>query len=121
MTRHDDIVRLRHMLEHAQEAVQLANGKGRGDLDADRLLELGLTRLLEIIGEAANLVSEETQERYPQLPWRQMIGLRNRLIHGYDEVDLDILWDILQLDLPPLIAALERIGEEEAPASRLDA
>ena len=118
MTQHDDTLRLRHMLEHAQEAVRLADGRGRGDLDADRLLELGLTRLLEIIGEAANLVSEETHEQYPHLPWRQMIGLRNRLIHGYAEVDLDILWDIVQLDLPPLIAALERIVWGEQPRGR---
>ena len=76
------------------------------------MLELGLTRLLEIVGEAANLVSEETQDKYPQLPWRQMVGLRHRLIHGYDEVDLDILWDIVQVDLPPLIAELEEIVEE---------
>ncbi len=112
MTRHDDNVRLRHMLDHAQEAVELAEGKRRDDLDGDRLLELGLTRLLEIVGEAANLVSEETQDKYPQLPWRQMVGLRHRLIHGYDAVDLDILWDIVQVDLPPLIAELGEIVEE---------
>lgn len=112
MSQHDDKLRLRHMLDHAQEAVDLAWGKRREDLDADRLLELALTRLLEIIGEAANLVSEETEDRYPQLPWRQMVGLRNRLIHGYDEVDLDILWDIVREDLPPLIAELKQIVEE---------
>jgi uncharacterized protein with HEPN domain len=75
-------------------------------------LELALTRLLEIVGEAANRLSEDTRGKYAQIPWPQIIGLRNRLVHGYDAVDLDILWDIARQDLPPLIAALERIVEE---------
>jgi uncharacterized protein with HEPN domain len=68
-----------------------------------------LTRLLEIIGEAANRVPDENRAEYPQLPWLQMIGLRNRLIHGYDSVDFDILWVIIQKDLPDLIGQLEEI------------
>ena len=112
MMRHDDITRLRHMLDHAREAVALTQGKTRADLDAERLLELALTRLLEIIGEAAARVSPAGQERYAQIPWPEIIGMRNRLVHGYDAVDLDILWDIVQLDLPPLIAALREIVEE---------
>jgi len=111
MPQHDDIVRLRHVLEYAREALDLIKGKQRADLEADRMLELALTRLLEIVGEAANRVSEERREEYPQIPWRQIVGLRHRLIHGYDAVDLDILWDIIEQDLPPLIAALERIVE----------
>ena len=73
------------------------------------MLELALTRLLEIVGEAANRVSEDMQQRHPEVPWRQIVGLRHRLIHGYDAVDLDILWDIVRYDLPLLIAALEEI------------
>ncbi len=91
MTQHDDNIRLRHMLDFAKEAIGLTEGKDRNDLEADRKLELAPTRLLEVIGEASNLVSEKTQVKYPQIPWRQMISLRNRLIHGYDAVDLDIL------------------------------
>ncbi len=109
MSRRDDTIRMRHMLESAEEAVALIRGKRRADLDTDRLLELALTHLLEIIGEAAARISEETQSRYPQIPWRQIIGLRNRLIHGYDVVDLDILWDIADQDLPSLIAELKAI------------
>lgn len=109
MSQHEDTVRLRHMLANAQEAHALIRGRSRADLDADHLLELGLTRLLEIVGEAANRVSEEMQQQHPEIPWRQIISLRHRLIHGYDAVDLDILWDIVQYDLPPLIAALEEI------------
>jgi len=113
MSRHDDRVRLRHMLNYGQEALALSRGRQRADLESDHVLELALTRLLEIIGEAANRVSPETQEQDPQIPWRQIAGLRHRLIHGYDAIDLDILWDIVQHDLPFLLAALERIVEEE--------
>ena len=109
MSRHDPQIALQQILSHAREAVELAHGKTRDDLDHDRLLNLALTRLLEIIGEAANRIPEEVQEEYPELPWLQMISVRNRLIHGYDSVDFDILWVILQKDLPGLIAQLEDI------------
>ena len=109
MSRHDTFISLRQILSHAREAVALSQGKSRADLDNDRLLNLSLTRLLEIMGEAANRVPEETQSQYPQLPWLQMIGLRNRLIHGYDQVDFDILWNIVKQDLPGLISQLQEI------------
>jgi uncharacterized protein with HEPN domain len=109
MSRRDPSVALGQILTHAREAVELVHGKSRPDLDSDRLLNLALTRLLEIIGEAANRVPDENRAEYPQLPWLQMIGLRNRLIHGYDSVDFDILWVIIQKDLPDLIGQLEEI------------
>jgi uncharacterized protein with HEPN domain len=65
--------------------------------------------LLEIVGEAASRIALEEQARHPEIPWSEIVGLRNRLIHGYDVVDLDILWKILTTDLPPLISALEAI------------
>ncbi len=113
MSRHDPAVALRQILSHSKEAVQLSVGKSRSDLNSDRLLNLALTRLLEIIGEAANRVPEQVQSQYPQLPWLQMIGLRNRLIHGYDQVDFDILWNIIKQDLPSLISQLEKILPDE--------
>lgn len=109
MTRHDDSTRLRHMLDHAVEARQMILGRSRNDLDQDRQLNLALVRLMEIIGEAAGRVSQETRQRAPEIPWPSIIGLRNRLIHGYDAVDFDILWDIVSFDLPPLIEQLEKI------------
>jgi len=107
MSQHSDLLRLRHMLDHAREAEDLARGRSREDLDADRLLNLSLVRLLEIVGEAAARVSPEVQERLSGVPWADIVGLRNRVIHGYDRVDFDILWDTIRLDLPPLIARLE--------------
>ena len=92
----------------------MASGRGREDLDADRQLNLSLVRLLEIVGEAASRVSEATRTKYPSIAWPEITGLRNRLVHGYDDVDFDILWDIIQLDLPPLIATLSAIlGQED--------
>jgi uncharacterized protein with HEPN domain len=113
MARRSDEASLRHMVDHAAEAITLAQGRSRGDLDADRLLNLSLVRLLEIVGEAAARLSEETRRRCPQIPWADIIGLRNRLIHGYDVVDFDILWDIVQDDLPPLVAQLRKTLAED--------
>jgi len=79
------------MLEHAREAVDMIEGKDRADLQRQRMLELSLIRLIEVIGEAAARVSPEGQVKYPSVPWPQVVGMRNRLIHGYDRVDLDVL------------------------------
>ncbi len=97
------------MLEYAREAATLVQGKAREDLDENRVLTLALVRLLEIIGEAAWRVPDEVRSASPAVPWGEIIGLRNRLIHGYDSVDLDILWQILQHDVPSLISELDRI------------
>lgn len=109
MTQHKDAVRLRHMLDHASEALQMAEGRQRRDLETDRQLCLSLIHLVEITGKAAAHVSGEGRQRRPTIPWVGIVGLRNRLIHGYDQVDLDILWDIVEGDLPDLVAELRRI------------
>jgi len=114
MTRHNEAARLRHMLDHAAEVVALVEGRNRKDLDSDRLLNLALVRLLEIVGEAAARLFPETRDGYSHIPWPDIIGLRNRLIHGYDIVDFDILWDIGHDDLPPLVLQLgEILGTEK--------
>ena len=104
-----DEVRLQHMLDAAQKAVTYAHGKSRRDLETDELLALALVRLLEILGEAAKNVSSSTKSAAPEIPWQQLAGTRDRLIHGYFAIDLDVLWIILTRDLPPLIAALEQL------------
>ena len=109
MTLHSDELRLRHMLRYAREAYEMARGKSRQDLDSDRQLNLALVRLLEIVGEAAGRVSKGTRDHYPGIPWLEITNLRNRLIHGYDDVDFDILWQILTDDLSPLITTLDEI------------
>jgi uncharacterized protein with HEPN domain len=97
------------MRDYAREAVDMVRVRVRSDLDRDRMLNLALVRLLEILGEAAGRISPEDRAKYPQIPWIQLVNLRNRLIHGYDQVDFDILWQILTRDLPPLIEELETI------------
>lgn len=108
MSRRDPAVSLRQMRDHADEAVTLMRGRSRGDLDSDRLLALALVRLLEIIGEAAARVPDEEQKRRPGVPWPQIVGLRNRLIHGYDNIDYDIVCEIVATDLPLLVFELSR-------------
>ena len=109
MTRHDPKMRLRHMLDRAREAVEMARGRTREDLDSDRQLNLSLVRLLEVVGEAAGRIPQAERGLLPGVPWADIVGLRNRLVHGYDVVNFDILWTIVQDDLPPLVAELERV------------
>jgi len=92
----------------------MAQGRTRADLDTDRRLNLSLVRLMEVIGEAASRVPREERDRHPEIAWPDIVGLRNRLIHGYEKVDFNILWKIIIEDLPPLIAELEKILEKEA-------
>ena len=109
MPRRDDDISLRQMCDHAREACQLIAGRQRDDLDRERVLSLALVQLMQIIGEAASRVSEERRQQQPAIPWSPIVALRNRLIHGYDEIDFDILWQILTTDLPPLIQVLDRL------------
>lgn len=104
-----DRVRLEHMLEAALEAKGASADLTRTDLDKDRFKVLGLMKCLEIIGEAATKVSPETRSAYPEIPWSEIIGMRNRLIHVYFDIDLNRMWDTLSEDLPPLIKALKRV------------
>lgn len=97
------------MLGHAREAQGLVAARTRADLDRDRLFNLALVRLLEIVGEAASQVPSEFRREHPEIPWPSIIAFRNRVIHGYFSVDFDILWGIANDDLPPLIQALGQI------------
>jgi uncharacterized protein with HEPN domain len=108
MSRRDDSVPMRHMLDHAREVVARVRGRTRENLDTDRTFQLALTRLIEILGEAANRVTPAGHGRYPEIPWPKIVSARNRIIHGYDAVDYDVVWDIATREVPALIAALER-------------
>jgi uncharacterized protein with HEPN domain len=106
--RKDDLIRIRHMLDAAQEVVSFAQGRTRPDLDHDRMLMLSIVKSMELIGEAASRVSEEVRGKYPQVPWGDIISMRNRLIHAYFDIDLDRVWDTVTDDLPPLITVLQK-------------
>ncbi|MFH1087534.1 MAG: DUF86 domain-containing protein [Chloroflexota bacterium] len=109
----EDVIRLRHMLDYARKAVQYTRGRRRADLDTDEVLAMATVHLVETIGEASRTISEELRERYPEVPWESIIGTRNRLAHGYIDVDLDIIWTIVTKDLPPLIIQLGRILKDQ--------
>lgn len=96
------------MLDYALTAQRLAKDRKRADLDADEVLHLALTRAVEVVGEAARRVSKEKRKELSGIPWSQIMGARNRLIHGDDYVDLDVLWDIITFDLQPLIEQLRK-------------
>lgn len=108
MTRRDPRVAVEQMLAHAREVAAMVHGRTRPDLDADRMFALAAVRLLEIVGEAASRVPAAVRASLPGVPWAEIVALRNRLIHGYDGVDHDIVWRVLADDVPALVSALER-------------
>jgi uncharacterized protein with HEPN domain len=103
----DDAIRLRHMLDAVREAQGFAASRSRSDLDHDRLLLLALVKAIEIIGEAASRVSAATRLECADIPWQDIVAMRHRLIHGYFDIDLDIVWSTVTDDLPSLAAQLE--------------
>ena len=96
------------MLDAAREAMAFTEGRKREDLDSDRMLTLSLVKSIEIIGEAGSRVSEQGKIETESVPWTEIIATRNRLIHAYYDIDLDIVWETVMEDLPPLVTAFER-------------
>ena len=109
MSRRDPLVYVHHILDHAREARDMSANRSREDLDTDRMFELALIRLMEIIGEASRRIPEDFRIRYPLVPWLGMSNLRNRLIHGYDQVDFNRLWGIVENELSPMIEQMEAV------------
>jgi uncharacterized protein with HEPN domain len=107
--RPEDRTRIQHLIEAATKAVAYTAGRSRSDLDEDELLRLALTKLVEIVGEAAKQVSSETRTAYPAVPWSLAARTRDRLIHHYFDINLDVLWQTVISDLPNLLAALPKI------------
>ncbi|PSB08788.1 hypothetical protein C7B62_15625 [Pleurocapsa sp. CCALA 161] len=107
MSKIDDLTRLKHIKEAIIEIQSFIQGHSRNDLETERMLSLALVRLIEIIGEAANHISESKQNQYSKIPWRRMVGMRNRLSHAYFEVDLEIVWQVVSKDLPDIFPMIE--------------
>jgi uncharacterized protein with HEPN domain len=87
----------------------MVEGQTREDLDSDEKLRLALTHLVELVGEAASQVPGGIRKQYPEVPWAKAIAVRHRLVHGYDFVDYDILWDTITQNLPRLVQILDII------------
>jgi uncharacterized protein with HEPN domain len=109
MSRHDPAASLGDMLEYAVKAGRFCEGKSQEDFKRDEMLQLAVVRALELVGEAASRVPQDVRDLHPNIPWADIVGTRHRLIHGYDRVDLQIVWHTIQGDLPPLIDSLRRI------------
>ena len=105
---------VRLMLRHAREAHLLAGRHSKTALSTDRTFELSLKHLMMIVGEAGRRVPMEFRLRYPEVEWSGPIGLRSALIHEFDKIDDDKLWEAVQAELPELIEQLEAILEVES-------
>lgn len=112
-----DLARLKHMLDSTKAILSFAKGRQRTSLDKDRLFLSAVLREFEIIGEAAGRISEKTKKKFPSIPWKELVGLRNRLIHAYFDVDHDIIWKTIRDYLPSfqehLQKAVETLEKEE--------
>ena len=116
MSRRDPMVAVQQMRDNAQRVLTTMRGRRRSDLETDEMLEAALIRWMEVIGEAARRIPQEFRARYPHVPWQDTTDLRNVLIHDYDTVDLDELWLVIQVHLPPLVDQLQAIIDENIPA-----
>lgn len=109
MSVNDPRVRLRHMLDAAEEVIAFSEGHIRSDLDTNQMLLRALSMSIGIIGEAASQLPDELQASYAAIPWRQIIGMRNFLFHEYFRVDPDILWETAIKAVPPLVAQIKQM------------
>ena len=116
MTPPDDLIRIQHLHEAAEKALAFTRGKSRQDLEDDELLRLALTKLVEIVGEAAKQVSEPTRLANPAVPWSAAARTRDRLTHHYFDIDLDILWTTITEDFPKFLEVLPEPPEQPTVA-----
>lgn len=105
----EDRIRIRHMIDAAEEASAFLTGVTEADFSKNRMFILSVIKDIEIIGEAASKVSANTKANYQNIPWSDIIGMRNRLIHGYFDVDVKLVWNTAKNNLPPLLNFLKKI------------
>ena len=113
-----DRLHLLRMRDAAQHAKDFVKGRDRTDLDTDRFFQLALAKAVELIGESASHISDELRSQQPHISWKNIIGMRHVLVHNYWRVEMDIVWDTVQSDIPPLIAQLEQLITEEEKRRR---
>lgn len=108
-----DRIRIQHILDSANEALSFVQNIDEEKFSKNRMMILSVIKEIEIIGEAASKISEEVKLKYAVVPWKDIVGMRNRLIHGYFDVDIKLVWNTIKINLPQLISSLEYILEKE--------
>lgn len=108
----DDRLTAQQMLAMVRRIRAIVQGQTREAFDTDEVRQLALLHLIQVLGEAASRTTAAYRDAHPELPWTQMIGMRNRIVHGYDHVDPDIVWRVATEDVEPVLAGLERIVEQ---------
>lgn len=111
--RPDDRIRILHIADALNSVIRFADGRRREDLDTDQMLQFALAHAVQIAGEAASKVSAETQEQHQQIPWAAITGMRHRLVHGYSDINLDILWTTVTISAPGLLADIAKLIEAD--------
>ena len=120
MSVHDPRATLRQIQEAALRAQTICAGRTFETLLVDWQATAALERFLEILGEAVKRLPHDLRARHPEVPWKEIAGTRDRLSHGYDDVDHQVLWDAVKQDVPGLLAAVERMFrdlEDRSPRS----
>ena len=102
----NDVVRLQHMLDAGEQALLFCAERSRADLDGDVMLRFALVHAITVVGKAAAKVSTPTREALHEIAWTSIVGMRNRLVHAYFDIDSDVLWESVNAGLPPLAAQL---------------
>ena len=108
--RDEDLTRLRHMIQSAEAALRFVAGRTRPDLETDEMLLFAVVRAVEVLGEAASKVTSETRAAHGDIPWSAIVGMRNRLVHAYFEIDLDVVWTAATTEIPALLPRLQALA-----------
>jgi len=103
MLLNDDQVRLQHIIDSAREALGHISTIDRSAFEGNRLLQHGIVRCIEVIGESSVRLSKSLRDANPQIPWAAIIGMRNRIVHAYFDIDIDLVWKTATEDLPALL------------------
>lgn len=109
MNSKDDLVYVGHMLEMASKAISFVEGLDRPAFDDDEPLRLALRHLIQIIGEAGRRVSQTFRDQHPEIPWKDIVGMRSKIVHDYFDVDENAVWDTVTRELPELVDQLEKL------------
>jgi uncharacterized protein with HEPN domain len=118
MSKHEVLTTLRQLKGFAEEASELSKGRSREELSKDLGLRRRAERVVELIGEACNRIPEDVVEAHPEIPWREIVGMRNWLAHGYDSIDYEILWNAISQNASDILPKIERLIEDTVAKER---